>query len=306
MWCSGDRSCSKRPKTQKSPDSPDSPEYVVKEETKETKKETKEKEKDVEETKKETKKEKEEKEVKTSIDWSIEHSLTPIQHPVSWISTNLLVGNVLDGLGKEVEFRRYVVGGSGYYEDHPFVAVAENFFTAKECTELVRVFDNSQAVATPSDSFFNRGVIDLSLCTYRQLDMLKSVKCPEDDKVIEDALKKITPFVGGGSVAKSSFRFKQYVPEHSKEMGIGAHSDYSDYTLVVYLTDLSEENGGCTFFESLKIKVRPKAGRALWFRSRHYGSCIINAQLSHGADPVLSGRKLIIQAMGNSNGSSGE
>lgn len=128
--------------------------------------------------------------------------------------------------------------------------------------------------------------------------MLKSVKCPEDDKVIEDALKKITPFVGG-SVAKSSFRFKQYVPEHSKEMGIGAHSDYSDYTLVVYLTDLSEENGGCTFFESLKIKVRPKAGRALWFRSRHYGSCVINAQLSHGADPVLSGRKLIIQAMGN-------
>lgn len=87
----------------------------------------------VEETKKE-------KEVKTSIDWSIEHSLTPIRQPVSWISTNLLVGNVLDGLGKEVEFRRYVVGGSGYYEDQPFVAVAENFFTAKECTELVRVW----------------------------------------------------------------------------------------------------------------------------------------------------------------------
>jgi hypothetical protein len=65
-------------------------------------------------------------------------------------------------------------------------------------------------------------------------------------------------------------------------------------TLIVYLTDEREGEGGATYFPKLNVRVEPKKGRALFFRpTRADGST--DPWMLHSAESLLSGRKLLLQ-----------
>jgi prolyl 4-hydroxylase len=67
------------------------------------------------------------------------------------------------------------------------------------------------------------------------------------------------------------------------------------YTVLIYLNDLSEEQGGGTLFEKLNLGVRPKLGRAVtWSNKNPDGS--YHSEYSHEAMPVAEGaEKWIVQ-----------
>lgn len=81
-----------------------------------------------------------------------------------------------------------------------------------------------------------------------------------------------------------------------------AHEDFYEgfdgdrlYTVLIYLNDLEESQGGGTVFEKLNIGVRPKLGRAvIWTNTNPDGSN--HAETRHEAMPVINGgEKWIVQ-----------
>ena len=67
------------------------------------------------------------------------------------------------------------------------------------------------------------------------------------------------------------------------------------YTVLIYLNDLTEEQGGGTVFENLNIGVRPKLGRAvIWTNKNPDGSH--HEETTHEALPVTEGaEKWVVQ-----------
>lgn len=65
-------------------------------------------------------------------------------------------------------------------------------------------------------------------------------------------------------------------------------------TLIVYLTDEETGAGGATYFPKLDVRVKPKKGRAIFFRpTRADGST--DPYMLHSAETLLSGRKFLLQ-----------
>lgn len=65
-------------------------------------------------------------------------------------------------------------------------------------------------------------------------------------------------------------------------------------TLIVYLTGESDGNGGATYFPKLDVRVKPKKGRALFFRpTRADGST--DPWMLHTAETLTSGKKFLLQ-----------
>jgi prolyl 4-hydroxylase len=66
------------------------------------------------------------------------------------------------------------------------------------------------------------------------------------------------------------------------------------YTVLIYLNDLAEADGGGTVFNALKLGVRPRLGRAvIWTNTNPDGSH--HAETTHEALPVTQGEKWAIQ-----------
>ena len=93
-----------------------------------------------------------------------------------------------------------------------------------------------------------------------------------------------------------------YVTRYQEGGRYDEHVDYGDhfsvdrlYTVLLYLNDLPEEQGGATAFPNLNIKVQPKLGRAVsWTNMNPDGS--VHAETSHAALPVTNnGEKWTIQ-----------
>jgi prolyl 4-hydroxylase len=86
-----------------------------------------------------------------------------------------------------------------------------------------------------------------------------------------------------------------YVTRYQEGGRYNEHVDYGDhfsvdrlYTVLLYLNDLPEDQGGGTAFPRLNIKVQPKLGRAVsWTNMNPDGSA--HVETSHAALPVLNG-----------------
>ena len=67
------------------------------------------------------------------------------------------------------------------------------------------------------------------------------------------------------------------------------------YTVLIYLNDMSPEQGGSTAFEKLRLLVTPKRGRAICWTNRN-PDCSTHPETTHEALPVAEGsEKWVIQ-----------
>lgn len=86
-----------------------------------------------------------------------------------------------------------------------------------------------------------------------------------------------------------------FVTRYSEGEFYKAHVDYGDnfhvdrlYTVLIYLNDLADDQGGGTVFPYLKVGVRPRLGRAVsWTNMNPDGS--VHAETAHAAMPVENG-----------------
>lgn len=86
-----------------------------------------------------------------------------------------------------------------------------------------------------------------------------------------------------------------YVTRYQEGQRYDEHVDYGDkfavdrlYTILLYLNDVPEEQGGATAFPNLNVQVQPRAGRAVsWTNMNPDGSA--HSESSHAALPVKAG-----------------
>ena len=93
-----------------------------------------------------------------------------------------------------------------------------------------------------------------------------------------------------------------YVSRYQTGQQFETHTDFCAgfqgdrlYTILIYLNDLSPEQGGETIFHDLNVSIQPKRGRAItWTNQNPDGS--VHPETRHSARPVLGdGEKWVIQ-----------
>ena len=60
-------------------------------------------------------------------------------------------------------------------------------------------------------------------------------------------------------------------------------------TLLIYLNDLPDDAGGNTFFPKLNLRVKPKAGDAIYFENMNNGEVDYNT--AHSGEPIIGNHK---------------
>lgn len=93
---------------------------------------------------------------------------------------------------------------------------------------------------------------------------------PDDDAVIMELREKAARLAGVPADHVEGLQLVRYAKGEQYKF----HYDYFDairdnqrvHTFLVYLNDLTMEDGGATIFKGYNVKVYPKQGRAIWFR----------------------------------------
>lgn len=60
-------------------------------------------------------------------------------------------------------------------------------------------------------------------------------------------------------------------------------------TLLIYLNDLPDDAGGNTFFPKLNLRIKPKAGDAIYFENMNNGKVDYNT--AHSGEPIIGNHK---------------
>lgn len=172
------------------------------------------------------------------------------------------------------------------------IAVVDNFCTPDEAQYLI-----SRATKRLSDSRItidNRQIKDPYRKSQTAIVFDPHNKDPEVVRVAGRAAMLLgVPTDHVESVYVTRYRAGEYYKAH--------HDAYEGfdgdrlYTVLIYLNDLREEDGGGTIFEKLNIGVRPKCGRAvIWTNTNPDGSH--HAETMHEALPVKgAAEKWVIQ-----------
>ena len=172
------------------------------------------------------------------------------------------------------------------------VAIVENFCSRDEAEYLIsrasrhlkdsRITINDQQIKDP----YRRSQTAIVLDPYNKDPAVLKI-------VFRAAMLLGLPVDHVESVYVTRYRAGEYYKAH--------HDAYEGfdgdryYTTLIYLNDLSEEQGGGTLFERLNIGVRPKCGRAvIWTNRNPDGST--HPETLHEALPVAEGaEKWVIQ-----------
>jgi prolyl 4-hydroxylase len=59
------------------------------------------------------------------------------------------------------------------------------------------------------------------------------------------------------------------------------------HTFLIYLNDLSMDDGGATSFKNIGVRIYPKAGRAIWFRDAEDDGTVLPETL-HSGEEILT------------------
>ena len=113
---------------------------------------------------------------------------------------------------------------------------------------------------------------------------------PDSDPIIGELKEKVASFLKINRNQIEGIQFLRYLYGERYLY----HHDYLPgnppnqrvHTIIVYLNDLAEGDGGENSFFHYKMKVKPKVGMGVWFRNMTEEGSLISESL-HSGEPIL-------------------
>jgi prolyl 4-hydroxylase len=166
--------------------------------------------------------------------------------------------------------------------DEP-VKIIENFLSPEDCKYLINTYD--------SKVFKSRVVINDEVPHSSEHPSRTSSTCfiPRTDRVIINLRKKVSEFLNVNPNNIEGIQFLRYKKGekykwHHDFLKSPTVTNQRTDTILVYLNDLTEEDGGETAFFYYKKKVTPKEGRAVWFKNCDNEAKLIKESLHAGEE----------------------
>ena len=170
----------------------------------------------------------------------------------------------------------------------PPVRILENFLSSENCKYLIETYDDkvfkSRVVINTSDGKSNPDTHSSRTSS--------TFFIPNSDKVIVELRKKVSEMLNVDVRNIEGIQFLRYMKgekylwHHDFLKGDTITNQRAD-TIIVYLNDLEEIDGGATAFHHYKVKVCPKEGRAVWFKNCNTDGKLINESL-HAGEEILT------------------
>jgi prolyl 4-hydroxylase len=168
----------------------------------------------------------------------------------------------------------------------PAVKQLENFLSPEDCAYLIETYD-SKVVSSRVVTVNQDGSQTIETHASRT-----SSTCflPNGDKVIAPLRTKVGDFLKVNTNTIEAIQFlkykkgERYVWHHDYLRG--AANQRTD-TILVYLNDLAETDGGATAFFHHKLKVYPKRGNAIWFKNCDAEGNLLDESL-HAGEEILT------------------
>lgn len=165
------------------------------------------------------------------------------------------------------------------------VKIIENFVSADDCKYLIETYDQK---VIPS-----KVVSDTNSSAELHPSRTSSTFfIPDDDPVIVQLRKKASELVLKDEKNIEGIQFLKYKKgerflfHHDFLKTVNLQNQRVD-TIIVYLNDLDETDGGATAFFHYQMRVRPQKGRAVWFKNCDEKGNLINESL-HAGEEILT------------------
>lgn len=163
------------------------------------------------------------------------------------------------------------------------VKILDNFLSHEHCQELINRY---------KDKVTRSIVVDISTRVHKTDSSRTSSTyyIPDSDQIIRGLKEKVASFLEIDTNQIEGIQFLRYLYGEKYIY----HHDYLPgnplnqriHTIIVYLNDLLDGEGGETSFFHYKLKVKPKEGTAVWFRNMADDGSLIQKSL-HSGEPIL-------------------
>ena len=164
------------------------------------------------------------------------------------------------------------------------VKIIENFLSSENCNYLIQTY---------KDKVIRSTVIDENkIQPASKIDAARTSSTfyiPNTDKVIVEIRNKVSKMLMVDTRNIEGVQFLRYLKGERYLYHHDYLKDVSNQrtdTILVYLNDLVEADGGATSFFHYKMKVCPKQGRAAWFKNYENGKLI--EESLHSGEEILS------------------
>jgi hypothetical protein len=170
----------------------------------------------------------------------------------------------------------------------PPVKILDNFMSSENCKYLIDTYKDkvfkSRVVINTNDGKSNPDTHNSRTSS--------TFFIPNTDNVIIELRKKVSEMLDVDSRNIEGIQFLRYMKGerylwHHDFLKAENISNQRTDTIIVYLNDLEEKDGGATGFFHYKMKVLPKEGRAAWFKNCDSEGKLIKESL-HAGEEILS------------------
>lgn len=168
------------------------------------------------------------------------------------------------------------------------IKILENFLSSEDCKYLIQTYkdktNRSKVLININD--------DKTMSDIHKARTSSTYFIPKTDKVITELRKKVSNMLEVDSNNIEGIQFLKYVKGerylyHHDFLKCVNITNQRVNTIILYLNDLEEEDGGATSFYYHKMKVIPKEGKAVWFKNCDDDGKLINESL-HAGEEILT------------------
>lgn len=167
---------------------------------------------------------------------------------------------------------------------NPPVKILENFISSEDCNYLINTYKDkavhSKVLVNKDGKYVSDTHASRTSSTYF---------IPGTDTIITNIRNKVANMLDVDSKNIEGIQFLRYAKGerylwHHDFLKDNSVTNQRVNTIIVYLNDLEEEDGGATAFFHYKMKVTPKIGRAVWFKNCDDKFKLINESLHAGQE----------------------
>ncbi len=166
------------------------------------------------------------------------------------------------------------------------VTFMKDFLSPEKCNKLIELYKDKVISSTVVDNNTNMHVLDKSRTS-------STYFISENDSIIIEIKEKVSELLNIKKEQIEGIQFLRYLYgeqyHYHHDYIPGNPSNHREYTIILYLNDLNDEDGGKTSFYYYNIKVKPTMGMAILFRNITEDGKLITESL-HSGESILKDR----------------